>query len=136
MLWHTFAVILGLRLLASVAFLSSFEVVVLAFAAFPSTVWEFELVVLFCLLNAFLWDERLDVVQVEGLVERLDTSCRSSHLSKLVHLGDGWHLSVHLDLLKRWEVEGLSHRWEVFLGGGSGVLERLVGVAFMLRADG
>ena len=74
MLWHTFAVVDSFRLLASVAFLSSFEVVVLALAAFPSTVWELEVVGLSGWLDGLLWNEGLDVVQVEGLVEWLDTT--------------------------------------------------------------
>ena len=74
MLWHTFTIIGSFRLLASVAFLSSFEVVVLALAAFPSTIWELE-VALPGWLSSFLRDEGLDVVQVEGLVEWLDTTC-------------------------------------------------------------
>jgi len=55
-LWHAFAIILSLRFLASVALLSSFEVVVLALAALPSTVRELEVAVL-GLLSGFLWDE-------------------------------------------------------------------------------
>lgn len=61
-------------------------------------------------------------------MEWFDTACRSGHLSKLVHLSDGWHLSLELELLERWEVELLTHSWEVLLGG-VGLLEGLVGVA-------
>ena len=118
------------------AFLSSFEVIVLALAAFPSAIWELEVIVHLGLLNGFLWDERLDAVQVEGLMEWLNTACRSGHLSKLIHLVDGWHLSLNLKLLKRWEVKLLSHGWEELLGSGSILLEGLVGVALMMRGNG
>ena len=136
MLWHTFAVLGSLRLLASVAFLSSFEVIVLALAAFPSTIRELEVIVWLGLLNGFLWDEGLDAVQVEGLMEWFDTACRSGHLSKLIHLIDGRHLSLNLELLKRWEVKLLSHGWEELLGSGGVLLEGLVGVALVLRGNG
>ena len=127
MLWHAFTVVGGLSLLASVAFLSSFEVVVLALAAFPSAIWELEVIGhLLGWFNGFLWDERLDIVQVEGLVEWFDTASRSGHLSKLVHLRDGWHLSLNLELLERWEVELLAHGWEVLLGSLGVLLEGLV----------
>ena len=135
MLWHTFAVLGSLRLLASVAFLSSFEVVVLALAAFPSTVWELE-VGLSGWLDGLLWNEGLDVVQVEGLVEWLDATGRSGHLSKLVHLRDGWHLSLNLELLERWEVSLLSHLREVLLGSLGVLLERVVAVALALGGNG
>lgn len=135
-LWHTFAIIKGFRLLASVAFLSSFEVIVLALAAFPSAIWELEVIVWLGLLNGFLWNEWLDAVQVEGLMEWFDTACRSGHLSKLIHLVDGWHLSLNLELLKRWEVKLLSHGWEELLGSVSVLLEGLVWVALMMRGNG
>lgn len=128
MLWHTFAVIIGLSFLASVALLSAFKVVVLALAALPSTIWELEVAFSSLLEGLTLWNEWLNVVQVEvGLMEWLDTTCRSGHLSKLVHLGDGWHLSLLLELLERWEVELWS--WEVLLDGGVVSLEGLVRVA-------
>ena len=137
MLWHTFAVLGSLRLLASVAFLSSFEVVVLALAAFPSTVRELEVAGDdFSFLNRFFWDERLDAVQVEGLMERLNTTRRSGHLSKLVNLFDGRHLSLNLELLERWEVNLLSHLREVLLGSLGVLLERVVAVALALGGNG
>ena len=126
MLWHAFTVVGGLGLLASVAFLSSFEVVVLALAAFPSAIRELEVNDRLGLLNGFLWDEGLDAVQVEGLMEWFDTACRSGHLSKLIHLIDGGHLSLNLELLERWEVELLTHGWEVLLGSLGVLLEGLV----------
>lgn len=44
----------GFWLLASMAFFSSFEVVVLAFRAFPSSVWELKAVSLLAVLLAFI----------------------------------------------------------------------------------
>ena len=90
MLWHTLTIIVGFWLLASVALFSSFEVVVLALAAFPSAVWELEVIVFLRWFNGCnLWDEGLDVVQivqVESLVEWLHTASIFGHLSKLACL--------------------------------------------------
>ena len=135
MLWHSFSVIRCLWFLASVTLLSAFEVVVLALAALPSTVRELEVSGWLGLLNGFLWYEGLDAVQVEGLVERLDSTDRSGYLSKLIHLVECWHLSLNLELLKRWEVELLTHGWEVLLGSGGVLLEGLVAVALALGSN-
>ena len=59
-------------------------------------------------------------------MERLDTSSRSGHLSELIHLIDGRHLSLNLELLERWEVKLLSCGWEVLLGSVGVLLERMV----------
>jgi len=131
-LWHALRVVRGLWLLASVALLSSFEVVVLALAALPSTVRELEVRDWLGLLDWLLRDERLDGVQIEGLMERLDTSSRSGNLGKLIHLLDTWHLSLHLQLLQRWEVYLRSHVWEVLLGSAGVLLKGLVRVVVTL----
>jgi hypothetical protein len=78
------------------ALLSTFEVVVLAFAAFPSTIWELEIV---CSLLNFL--RRLNYIRFElrlessecwsiSLMKRLDTTSTSSDMSKLIDFSDGW----------------------------------------------
>ena len=82
--WHSFAVISILWLLASVALLSSLEVIVLALAAFPSTIWELEFVSLINLRLSSLFDNRLGWCESgeswsKGLMKRLDTSSRFSH---------------------------------------------------------
>ena len=82
--WHSFTVLSVLWLLASVALLSSLEVIVLALAAFPSTIWELEFVSLINLRLSSLFDNRLGWCESgeswsEGLVKRLDTSSRFSH---------------------------------------------------------
>lgn len=50
-LWHSVHILVGLLLLASVALLSSIEVVVATLAAFPSTWWEFAILFLLLSLN-------------------------------------------------------------------------------------
>jgi len=117
--WHTVAIVISFRFLASVAFLSSLEVVVLALAALPSAIWELEVGLLLngrFLDNDFLlWLESSEIWG-KGLVERLDTASESSHLSKLVEFSDGWLLNGLLNLLEWWEVESLRNSlWEEFL---------------------
>ena len=53
-LWLSFVVFISLIFLASVAIIPSFEVVVLAFRAFPSSIWELKAVSLLAVLLAFI----------------------------------------------------------------------------------
>lgn len=135
--WHAFAVIFGLRFFASVAFLSSLEVVVLALTAFPSSVWELEVILLFVeecfsFLDSFVGMEGVEGWGEVSLVKWLHTSSRSSDLSKFINLGNGWHLNLSLNLLEWWEIKLLRNLWEIFF---SWLFEALVGVAFVLGAD-
>jgi len=135
--WHAFAVIFGLRFFASMAFFSSLEVVVLALAAFPSSVWELEVILLFVeecfsFLDSFVGMEGVEGWGEVGLMKWLHASSRSSYLSKFIDLSNGWHLNLSLNLLEWWEIKLLRNLWEVFF---SWLLEALVGVAFVLRAD-
>lgn len=132
MLWHSFAVVITLSFFASVAFFSSFKVIVLAFTALPSTIWELEIVNL--LNNSLSWlfaNELRWLERGEGwgkrLVERLKTSGTSCHLSKLIDFSNSWLLNGLLNLLKWWEVKGLGYSlWEEFLGSLVLLFERVV----------
>lgn len=123
MSWHTFTIFSVLSFLASVALLSSFKVIVLALAALPSTIWELEFVRLVNLRlssqfeNLWRWLESGESWG-EGLMEWLNTSSRSGHLSKFIDFSHRWLLKGLLNLLKWWEVKGLGNSlWEEFLGG-------------------
>lgn len=135
--WHAFAVIFSLRFFASMAFFSSLEVVVLALAAFPSSVWELEVTLLFVeecfsFLDSFVGMEGVEGWGEVSLMKWLHASSRSGDLSKFIDLSNGWHLNLSLNLLEWWEIKLLRNLWEIFF---SWLLEALVGVAFVLRAD-
>ena len=100
--WLSLVVLSALDFLASEASLSSLEVVVLAFVAFPSTIWEFKFFLvsfdwLFNFSNLLLFSWELLVV-------------KRSHAPIL--LGDHGEL---FDLVVGWSVAG-GERWEIHIG--------------------
>ena len=102
MFWLSLVVLSALDFLASEASLSSLEVVVLAFVAFPSTIWEFKFFLvsfdwLFNFSNLLLFSWELLVV-------------KRSHAPIL--LGDHGEL---FDLVVGWSVAG-GERWEIQIG--------------------
>jgi hypothetical protein len=113
------------------ALLSSLEVIVLALAALPSSVWELEIILLFVEEGLSFHDSLLGMEGIVGWIEGglmkwLHTSSRSSYLGKLVNLSDGWLLSGSLYLLKWWEIKLLCSLWEIFTSCLSWLLEALV----------
>lgn len=104
MLWLSFIVIIRLVFLASEASLSTFEVVVLALAAFPSTIWEFEVVSLLRAIFRLVFNDGffLVVFLVKGLlVKWSDSSSLLSSVSNLKGLLLGWVGGLHA--VEGWE---------------------------------